>query len=35
VALGSDAEQVIRMATVPVLLVRDERPAAVMVPKAA
>jgi nucleotide-binding universal stress UspA family protein len=35
VALGSDAEQVIRMATVPVLLVRNERPAAVMVPKAA
>jgi nucleotide-binding universal stress UspA family protein len=35
VALGSDAEQVIRMATVPVLLVRDERPAAVIVPKAA
>jgi nucleotide-binding universal stress UspA family protein len=35
VALGSDAEQVVRMATVPVLLVRDERPAAAMVPKAA
>ena len=35
VALGSDAEQVIRMATVPVLLVRNERPAAVAVPKAA
>jgi nucleotide-binding universal stress UspA family protein len=35
VALGSDAEQVIRMATVPVLLVRNEQPAAVMVPKAA
>lgn len=35
VALGSDAEQVIRMATVPILLVRDERPAAVAVPKAA
>jgi nucleotide-binding universal stress UspA family protein len=35
VALGSDAEQVVRMATVPVLLVRNERPAAVMVPKAA
>jgi nucleotide-binding universal stress UspA family protein len=35
VALGSDAEQVVRMATVPVLLVRNERPAAVVVPKAA
>jgi nucleotide-binding universal stress UspA family protein len=35
VAMGSDAEQVVRMATVPVLLVRNERPAAVMVPKAA
>jgi nucleotide-binding universal stress UspA family protein len=35
VALGSDAEQVIRMSTVPVLLVRNVRPAAVMVPKAA
>jgi len=34
-ALGSDAEQVIRMATVPVLLVRNEQPAALMVPKAA
>jgi nucleotide-binding universal stress UspA family protein len=34
-ALGSDAEQVIRMATVPVLLVRNERPAAVTMPKAA
>jgi nucleotide-binding universal stress UspA family protein len=35
VALGSDAEQVVRMATVPVLLVRHERPAEVVVPKAA
>jgi nucleotide-binding universal stress UspA family protein len=34
-ALGSDAEQVIRMANVPVLLVRDAQPAAVAVPKAA
>ncbi|HMA00698.1 MAG TPA: universal stress protein [Steroidobacteraceae bacterium] len=34
-ALGSDAEQVLRMASVPVLLVRNERPAAVTVPKAA
>jgi nucleotide-binding universal stress UspA family protein len=37
-ALGSDAEQVIRMATVPVLLVRSEPPAAaavVVAPKAA
>src|ERR1700720_106565 len=34
VAMGSDAEQVVRMATVPVLLVRNERSAAVMVPKA-
>jgi nucleotide-binding universal stress UspA family protein len=35
VAMGSDAEQVIRMATVPVLLVRDEQPATVIVPAAA
>jgi nucleotide-binding universal stress UspA family protein len=35
VALGSDAEQVVRMAPVPVLLVRDERPAAMAASKAA
>ena len=34
-AMGSDAEQVVRMATVPVLLVRAEPPAKVKVQKAA
>ena len=35
-ALGSDAEQVVRMATIPVLLVRTDKPAAAkIVPKAA
>jgi nucleotide-binding universal stress UspA family protein len=34
-ALGSDAEQVVRMAPVPVLLVREESPKAETLPKAA